>query len=111
RYLDCFEEESEERGKTFLLVQQLAPGRTLGQMVEDGWRPTEAEVRRIAERVLEILVYLHGLRPAIVHRDLKPENIVIEGGSVGGRVFLVDFGGVQGAVTDKPSSTVIGTYG
>lgn len=50
-----------------------APGRTLGQMVEDGWRPTEAEVRRIAERVLEILVYLHGLRPAIVHRDLKPE--------------------------------------
>ncbi|CBJ26153.1 protein kinase domain [Ectocarpus siliculosus] len=111
RYLDCFEEESEERGKTFLLVQQLAPGRTLEQMVEDGWRPTEAEVRRIAERVLEILVYLHGLRPAIVHRDLKPENIVIEGGSSGGRVFLVDFGGVQGAVTDKPSSTVIGTYG
>lgn len=50
-----------------------APGRTLGQMVEDGWRPTEAEVRRIAERVLEILVYLHGLRPTIVHRDLKPE--------------------------------------
>lgn len=27
--------------------------------------------------------------------DVKPENIVVEGGRTGGRVFLVDFGGVQ----------------
>lgn len=40
---------------------------------EDGWRPTEGEVRRIAERVLEILEYLHGFVPTIVHRDIKPE--------------------------------------
>lgn len=39
------------------------------------------------------------------------QNIVIEGGRTGGRVFLVDFGGVQDAVTDKPSSTIVGTYG
>ncbi len=39
--------------------------------------------------------YLSALRPAVVHRDVKPENIVIEGGKWGGRVFLVDFGGVQ----------------
>lgn len=50
-----------------------APGLSLGQMVEGGWRPTEAEVRRIAEELLDILSYLHELRPSIVHRDIKPE--------------------------------------
>ena len=28
-------------------------------------------------------------------RDVKAENVVLEGGRAGGRVFLVDFGGVQ----------------
>ncbi len=28
-------------------------------------------------------------------RDVKPENIILEGDRPGGRVFLVDFGGVQ----------------
>ena len=42
-----------------------------------------------------MLEYLGDLRPPVVHRDIKPENILIEGGKPGGRVFLVDFGGVQ----------------
>ena len=47
-------------------------------------------------------------------RDIKPENIVLEGGQTGGRVFLVDFGGVQAAAASEAlgmASTVIGTYG
>ena len=35
------------------------------------------------------------LLPSCCRRDVKPENIVIEGGKTGGRVYLVDFGGVQ----------------
>ena len=47
-------------------------------------------------------------------RDIKPDNIVLEGGKTGGRVFLVDFGGVQAAAAGESfalGSTVIGTYG
>jgi len=33
----------------------------------------------------------------VIHRDIKPENVVIEGGRWGGRVYLIDFGGVQGS--------------
>ena len=47
-------------------------------------------------------------------RDIKPDNIVVEGGKSGGRVFLVDFGGVQAAAAGESfalGSTVIGTYG
>lgn len=49
------------------------------------------------------------------HRDIKPSNIVLEGGKAGGRVFLVDFGGVQAAALQAADgamgSTIIGTYG
>jgi len=45
----------------------------------------------------------------MVCRDVKPENIVLEGGKAGGRVFLVDFGGVQAAALDQDfGSTIIG---
>ena len=51
----------------------------------------------------------------MIHRDIKPENIVLEGGAAGGRVRLVDFGGVQGALATADAaalgSTVIGTAG
>lgn len=42
-------------------------------------------------------------------RDVKPENIVLEGGKAGGRVYLVDFGGVQAATLHNDyASTIIG---
>ena len=49
-----------------------------------------------------------------VCRDVKAENIVLEGGRAGGRVYLVDFGGVQAAAAGdalQTGSTIIGTYG
>ncbi|KAL4535053.1 hypothetical protein Ndes2526A_g05906 [Nannochloris sp. 'desiccata'] len=112
KYIDSFEEDTAS-DRCFFLVQELAAGRSLEGMVNGGWRADEKEVARITKELLTILQYLGSRRPAVVHRDVKPSNIVIEGGKTGGRVFLVDFGGVQAAAAtgDMPGSTVIGTYG
>ena len=112
RYIDAFEEDS-ERDRAFYLVQELAEGKDLETMVEGGWRGDEAEVRRIGAELLKVLQYLGSRRPPVTHRDVKPSNVVVEGGVAGGRVFLVDFGGVQAAAAagELPGSTIVGTYG
>ncbi|PSC76759.1 serine threonine kinase [Micractinium conductrix] len=113
RYLDYFEQDTEQ-DRAFFLVQEAAQGKSLAEMVRSGWRADEAEVTRIATELLQVLQYLGSRRPPVAHRDVKPENIVIEGGRTGGRVFLVDFGGVQAAATtaeDTLGSTIVGTYG
>jgi serine/threonine protein kinase len=71
------------------------------------------QVLRIATELLSILKYLGSLRPPVVHRDIKPENVVLEGGQWGGRVYLIDFGGVQGASStgENFASTIVGSYG
>ncbi|GMH36972.1 hypothetical protein BSKO_04845 [Bryopsis sp. KO-2023] len=112
KYLDFFEQDFTD-DRRFYIVQEIASGKTLAELVKEGWRASEDEVRRIAVELLGILDYLSNLRPPVVHRDVKPENIVLEGGKTGGRVYLVDFGGVQGMVQDTFAlgSTIVGTYG
>jgi serine/threonine protein kinase len=109
QYLDYFQIVS-DRQKLFYIVQQLAPGKSLGELVESGWRGTEAQIKDIATQILDILIYLHSLKPPIVHRDLKPHNLIL---SDEGKVYLVDFGAVQNTYynTLMRGSTVVGTYG
>lgn len=109
RYLDYFCTDSDS-SKDFYIVQQLASGKSLFELVKDGWRTTEAEIKSSAEQILEILVYLHGLVPAVIHRDIKPQNLIR---SDEGKIFLVDFGAVQNTYYTnlKQGSTVVGTYG
>ncbi len=109
RYVDGFQIQTDQ-DQVFYLVQELAEGQSLAVLVESGWHADEGEVQRIALELLEILVYLHSLKPPIVHRDLKPQNVIRRGD---GRIFLVDFGAVQAVYQDalRSSSTVVGTYG
>jgi hypothetical protein len=109
QYLDYFEVDS-ETDRVFYIVQQLAPGKTLAQWVEQGWRGTEAEVKNIAAQILDILAYLHKLEPPVIHRDLKPHNLIR---GEDGKVFLVDFGSVQNTYyrTFMGGSTTVGTFG
>jgi tetratricopeptide (TPR) repeat protein len=108
-YIDHFSLE-QPSGPVFYLVQQLAPGRSLEELVASGWRADEAEARRIAEAVLDILDALHGRAPPVYHRDIKPQNVLRE---EGGKIWLVDFGAVRDVYrsTTVGGSTVAGTFG
>jgi Protein kinase domain len=109
KYLEYFHVDTPDN-RAFYIVQQLAPGRSLTDWVQSGWRGTQAEVRDIASQLLEILQYLHHQSPPLIHRDLKPHNIIRNDD---GRVFLVDFGAVQAVYhnTLLKGCTVAGTFG
>jgi eukaryotic-like serine/threonine-protein kinase len=108
-YIDYFQIDGEQ-DQQFYIVQSLAPGHSLADLVETGWAPTIDEVKDIAAQVLKILSYLHTLMPSVIHRDIKPQNLIR---SEDGYISLVDFGAVQDAYhhTVTGGSTVVGTYG
>jgi len=109
KYFDYFTIDTEE-DRAFYIVQELAQGQNLAKLVDGGWRTNEKGVRKIAEQVLNILIYLHSLNPPVIHRDIKPHNLIYDND---GKVSLVDFGAVQDTYrsTMARGSTVIGTFG
>jgi serine/threonine protein kinase len=109
RYLGSFTIET-EHDRRYYIVQTLAQGQSLEALVQQGWRADEATVRKIAQQVLSILIYLQKLSPPIIHRDLKPQNIIRH---ENGTLSLVDFGAVRDTYysTLMRGSTVVGTYG
>jgi serine/threonine protein kinase len=103
RVLDQFEGDP----GTYYLVMDKAPGATL-KAIATRARFTEAELRDVMTRVLDILAYLHGRRPPVIHRDVKPANLLRD---ADGKISLVDFGGVRAALREEGGSTVVGTFG
>ncbi len=109
RYLDYFQIDH-ENDRDFYIVQQLVEGRSLAQAIANGWHGCESEIQQIAAQVLDVLIYLHELKPPVVHRDIKPQNLIRQ---PNGKIALVDFGAVQDTYrnTQIGGSTVVGTYG
>lgn len=109
KYLDYFHLDTDE-DREFYLIRELVTGDSLNTWLEKGWHSTEAEIKQIAIKILEILSYLHQLNPPIIHRDIKPQNIIRQ---ADGTVFLVDFGAVQDIYrnTMSVSGTFVGTIG
>jgi serine/threonine protein kinase len=100
QYLESFQTDS-----GFCMVQEYIPAPSLA--VDRSF--TLAEVRTIAVKTLEILVYLQNRVPSIIHRDIKPDNILV---SDTNQVYLVDFGFARiGHGEVGVSSVVKGTLG
>jgi serine/threonine protein kinase len=109
KYLDYF-----DLPDGLALVQTYIEAPSLQTLIQAGRKFTEVEVTELADRLLDILTYLHNLHPPVIHRDIKPSNILLSnrsGNSVG-NIYLVDFGSVQTAAnTDSGTITIVGSYG
>jgi len=93
----------------FGLVQDYIPGFSLQELLEQGTRFPEKQVRGIATEILKILIYLHELSPPVLHRDIKPSNLILGEDK---QIYLVDFGAVQAqAAVTGVTFTVVGTSG
>ncbi|MEQ9360039.1 MAG: type IV pilin-like G/H family protein [Coleofasciculus chthonoplastes F2-STO-03] len=93
----------------FALVQDYIPGDSLKQLLNQGKRFSENQVRHFAEDLINILIDLHELSPPILHRDIKPSNLIL---GENNQIYLVDFGAVQDkAKAEGVTFTVVGTSG
>jgi serine/threonine protein kinase len=111
KYRDYF--SIDDRTLWFGLVQEYIQGDSLREYIAKGHKFTEAQVKKIAIAILEILIYLHELSPQVLHRDIKPSNLILtESEGEDPTIYLVDFGAVQDrASAEGKSFTVVGTYG
>ena len=90
----------EDDGRIFL-VQELVPGGSLRDLVDERGPLPPAEAARIGAQLLDALDVLH--REGIVHRDVKPGNVMV---LPDGAVKLADLG--IAAVAGDPELTNTG---
>lgn len=94
-----------ETADGFCLVQEYIHASTLAE--PRSFSP--AEIKQIAIKILEILVYLQNRIPSVIHRDIKPENILVDEQI---NVYLIDFGFARIGSHDVAGSSVFkGTPG
>ncbi len=92
---------------TAYFVMPFVEGRALDELASrrEGKPFSETELRRLLERVLDALAYLHDR--GIYHRDIKPGNILM---TTDGLPVLIDFGSARQRLSDR-SMTVIESAG
>ena len=76
-----------ERDGKVMLVWELAEGKSLASLLQDGGGPDPKASWHMARQILEALAHAHA--QGLVHRDLKPENVIL---GPGGYVKITDFG-------------------
>lgn len=83
---------------TAYIVMELAKGRTLESMVEEGGAMNAETFNPIFDQLLDGCAAIHNI--GILHRDIKPSNIII---SAQGVPVLIDFGAARDLALQKKS--------
>ena len=69
-------------------VMSYIPGKSLQQLLKDGYHFTQNELIRWGMQLCSALNYLHSQKPPIIHSDIKPANIML---TPEGNICLIDF--------------------
>ncbi|HEY7285146.1 MAG TPA: serine/threonine-protein kinase [Vicinamibacterales bacterium] len=77
----------EELEGDLYIATEFIDGRTLGDEIRAGRRPTPDEIVQTAKELADALAVAH--KAGIVHRDLKPDNVMR---AKDGRLKILDFG-------------------
>jgi serine/threonine protein kinase len=107
-YVDYFEIKK-DKDTFYVLVQEYIEGETLWNTVRQKRRFSEQEVVSLFKSLLEILDYIHTMKPAVVHRDINPKNIVLGKNK---SVCLLNFGAAR--LTEHKQTdgnTIVGSIG
>lgn len=71
------------------VVMDLVRGETLEEYAKRKGGLTETETIEFGKEILDVIVYLHSLKPPVIYRDLKPSNIMV---CENKKISLIDFG-------------------
>ncbi|HEY9606481.1 MAG TPA: serine/threonine-protein kinase [Allocoleopsis sp.] len=77
-----------EQNRQLYLVQELIPGKTLMQELQQNGVYNEAQILALLQDLLPVLQYVHTHQ--VIHRDIKPANIIRR--EPDGKLILIDFG-------------------